>query len=368
MIAFPRKCLTVLLLIISSIASVSAQENPALFMNRASAKLARAAGLKNHWDGPSQGPQLLKKKKIVFIARDMGDAAINGLYRGVLEAAANGSWEVLFIDCRNRCNQGSAIVKQALDMKADGVILAGVDAEAQAKGLAQAAAAKIPVVGWHASAKTTPIDGLFANLSSNPREVAQVAALYAVVESNSKAGIVLFTDSANPYLNAKAAAVLETIKQCEGCRLLAVEDVPLADASQKMKPAVEALVKKFGAKWTHAIAVNDSYFDLLASPAIAPLLENNKLSGVSAGDGSPNAYKRIRDSKLQTGTVPEPLTLHAWQLIDELNRAFCGQPASNFVMPVHLVTAQNIALDGGSKNLFDPTNDYRQHYQRSWAR
>lgn len=366
MTAIQSKCLTVLFVAFSFISSAIAQENPAQFLNRANAKVARAAGLKNRWDGPVDGPRLQKKKKIVFIANDMNDGAINTLYHGVLEAGKSGGWEILFIDCRNRCNQNAAIIKQALDMKADAVILAGVDVGTQAKGMAAAAAAHVPVVGWHASVKSGPADGLFTNLATNPKEVAQLAALYAVTESNNKAGIVVFTDSTNPYMMAKSAAIAETIKQSEGSRLLSVEDIPVAEANQKMKPAVQNLIKRFGTKWTNVIAVSDYYFDLLESPAIAPLLENNKLTGVAAGDGTSNAYKRIRANNLQTGTVPEPLSLHAWQLVDEVNRALSGQPASAYNTSVHLVTAQNIAYDGGVKNIFDPANDYRQHYQQVW--
>lgn len=362
------KCLTVLFVVFSFITGATAQENPVQFMSRANAKVARAAALKNRWEGPADSPRMHKKKKIIFIAGDMSDAAIAGVFHGVREAGVAGAWETLSIDCRGRCNQGAAIISQAIDMKADGIILAGVDVTTQAKGIAAAAKAKVPVVGWHASVKSGPADGLFTNITSNPKEAAQVAALFTVIDSNSKAGIVVFTDSSNPYMAAKSAAIIETIKQCDGCHILSVEDVPLNDAYLKMKGVVENVLKRHGTKWTHAIAVNDFYFDLLDASSIAPLVASNKLIGISAGDGSMTAYRRIRSKGIQSGTVPEPLTMHAWQLVDELNRAFSNQPPSGYVTPVHLVTSQNIAYDGGEKNTFDPANDYRNHYQRAWAK
>lgn len=369
MIATQSKCLTVLFVVLSLFsAAATAQENPMQFLSSANAKVARAASLKNHWEGPADGPQLQKKKKIIFIAADLGDAAVNTLFNSVREASTSAGWEVLPINCRGRCNQGAAIISQALDMKADGIVLAGVDVSTQSKGMAAAAKAKVPVVGWHASVKSGPIDGLFTNIATNPKDVAQVAALFTVVESNNKAGIVVFTDSSNPYLLAKSSAIVETIRQCEGCKLLSVEDVPLADAHLKMKGVVENLVKRFGTKWTHAIGVNDFYFDLLEVPATAALIANNKLVGVSAGDGSPAAYKRIRANNLQWGTVPEPLSMHGWQIVDELNRAFASATQSGFVNSPHLLTAQNIAYDGGQKNTFEPANDFRAHYQKFWAK
>ena len=58
-------------------------------------------------------------------------------------------------------------------------------------------------------------------------------------------------------------------------------------------------------------------------------------------------------------TVSEPFELQAYQAIDELNRAFNSQPPSGFVQPPFLVTQENIDAEGGDKNTFIPSNDYR---------
>lgn len=368
MIAIQGKYLTVLLLVSCVFSGAMAQENQMQFMSRANAKVAKAASIKSQWDGPVSGPKLKKNKKIVFVASDLSDAGVYGIYSGMKEAMVGTGWQLLFIDCRGTCNHGAAIVKQALDMKAEGIVLAGIDAVSQAQGIAAAAAAKVPVVGWHASVTPGPVAGLFTNVTTNPKERAQIAALYAVVESNTKTGIVVFSDTSTPYTAAKSSAIIEVIKQCESCRLLSVEDIPWSDARKKMLPLVESLVSRFGAKWTHVVAVNDKYFDILAKPDIAKVIEGNSLRGLASGDGSSSAYIRIRDHSMQIGTVPEPLNLHGWQLVDELNRAFSGVAPSGYVTPVHLVTSQNIAFDGGPENVFDPSNNFRAHYGQYWAK
>ena len=365
MTAINGKYLTVLLLVSCFFGEAIAQENPMQFLSRANAKVAKAAALKSKWEGPVDGPKLQKNKKIVFIASNMADAGNAGVYAGMKEASAASGWELLFIDCRGIC-QSPNMVSQALDMKATGIVLAGVDAASQVKGIAAATAAKVPVVGWHANVKSGAVEGLFTNVTTNPKESAQIAALFGVVESNTKAGIVVFTDSSNPFMTAKSTAIIEIIKQCDSCRLLSVEEMPSYEAYKKMLPTVEALVKKHGAKWTHVIAVNDMYFDVMERPEIVAALASNKLQGLSAGDGSANAYKRIRANAMQIGTVPEPLFMHGWQLVDELNRAFSGVAPSGFITNVHLVTGQNIAYDGGTKNVFDPANDFRGNYQKYW--
>ena len=365
MTAINGKTLTVLLLVSCFLGEAMAQENPMQFLSRANAKVAKAAALKSKWEGPVDGPKLQKNKKIVFIASNMADAGNAGIYAGMREASAASGWELLFIDCRGLC-QSPNMVSQALDMKATGIVLAGVDAASQVKGITAATAAKVPVVGWHANVKSGPVEGLFTNIATNPKESAQIAALFGVVESNTKAGIVVFTDSSSPFMTAKSSAIIEIIKQCDSCRLLSVEEMPSYEAYKKMLPTIDALVKKHGSKWTHVIAVNDMYFDVMEKPEIAAILASNKLQGLSAGDGSANAYKRIRANTVQIGTVPEPLFMHGWQIVDELNRAFSGVAPSGFMTSVHLVTRQNIAYDGGTKNVFDPANDFRSHYQGYW--
>lgn len=335
-------------------------------MGKANAKVARASAHQVRWDGPLEGPKLQLKKRIVFVGADLTNTVIAGLYKSVKEGAALGGWEVLLIDCRGGCQQGAPVVNQAIGMKPDGIILAGIDANSQASGLAKAHERKIPVVGWQSMAKPGTIEGLVADVGNSPKEAAQMAALFAATEADSRLGLVILTDSSTPYLTAKSLALADIIRQCENCRLLSVEELPLAEASAKMPALAADLVRRFGAKWTHVLAVSDHYFDVMDKPALAGLLANNHLRGISAGDGSISAYQRIRGNQLQIGTIPEPVGQQGWQVVDELNRAFSAVRPSAVITPVHLVSEQNLAFDGGAKNSFDPDNGYRDHYKRIW--
>ena len=336
-------------------------------MGKANAKVAKASSRKNHWDGPSDGPKLQAKKRLVFIGGDMVNTVIAELFKGTKEAASQAGWEVLLIDCRGACYQGAPVINQAIGMKPDGIILAGVDAATQASGLAKAKDKKIPVVGWHAMAKPGVAEGLFADIGYSAKEAAQIAALYGVTEASSRMGMVIFTDNSTPYLAAKSAAIVDVIKLCENCRLLSVEEFPLPDTGNKLPALTEELVKRFGSRWTHVLAVSDVYFDLMEKPSVASVIAGNKLKGISAGDGSTAAFQRLHSpNAIQIGTGPEPVNMEGWQLVDELNRAFSGVAPSGFSMPVHLATNQNIAFDGGAKNMFEPENDYRSQYKKYW--
>ena len=78
------------------------------------------------------------------------------------------------------------------------------------------------------------------------------------------------------------------------------------------------------------------------------------------------AFQRIRQGRYQIGTVAEPLHLQGWMCIDELNRAFAGQPPSGFVPPPHLFVASNLDRDGGPNNFYEPENGYKDIYRKIW--
>ena len=85
----------------------------------------------------------------------------------------------------------------------------------------------------------------------------------------------------------------------------------------------------------------------MEKPEIEGLLEGNKLRGISAGDGSTGAYKRIRKMTCRLVLCLNHWVLHGWQLVDELNRAMSDVAPSGYHSPLHLVTQQNINYDGG---------------------
>jgi ribose transport system substrate-binding protein len=322
------------------------------------------------WNGPRNGPRAQPGKHIAVVAEDLRNGGILGVVDGVLEAARVTGWSVKIFDSGGAADLRLKMLANALASRPDGLIIAGGDARALLPGLRPFAERNIPIVGWHVAARAGPVPGtpVAMNVSSDPLEVARVTALAASVQSGGRAGVVIFTDSSFRIAQDKANAMAALVRACGGCTLLEVRDVAISRSQELMPDTTRALLARYGRRWTYALAINDIYFDYAAPVLTQAGMPNAAMAMLSAGDGSESAFLRIRSGTFQTGTVAEPLNLHGWQLVDEMNRLFAGEGVTGYVSPVHLVTADNVAADGGNRLLYDPANGYRDIYRRIWQR
>jgi ribose transport system substrate-binding protein len=329
--------------------------------------VAKATQRVSKWDGPTSGPVGRRGVNVAVVCEDLRNGGVLGVARGFGEAADVLGWHIKMLDAHGTVDGRNKALDSALAMKPDGLILLGSDAHTLEPRLSQFKKEGIPVVGWHIG----PIAGKLSsgsvamNVSTDPLKVAQVTAMKAIAESKAHAGVVIFTDSNFEIAMSKANAMAQIIRECPKCTLLEVRRVPISQSAQLMPKVTRELIARYGTRWTHALAINDIYFDY-AVPEFTSTGRNIRL--LSAGDGSHSAFMRIQAGTFQYGTVAEPLNLQGWQLADELNRVLSGHSVSGYITPVHLVTPENIAYDGGKRMKFDPDNGYRKIYRRIWKR
>lgn len=322
------------------------------------------------WDGPRTGPVAVTGKTVAIIAEDLRNGGILGVAQGVSEAAKVMDWSVKVFDAGGSPLGRDKAAAGALASRPDGVILIGASAKEMEARLKRFAERGVPIAGWHVGPKAGPLENgsVAVNISTDPLEVARITAMAAVVASGGRANVVIFTDSNFEIAMAKANAMAAVIRACEGCTLLEMQDVAISKSAETMPEVTRELLARHGNRWTHALAINDIYFDYATPELTKAGLPRNGIGLLSAGDGSAPAFMRIQAGIYQTGTVAEPLNLHGWQLADDLNRLLAHQPVSGYVAPVHLVTSENVAFDGGPRFQYDPDNGYRDIYRRIWKR
>ena len=87
---------------------------------------------------------------------------------------------------------------------------------------------------------------MFTNITTDPLEVAKASGLYAVVDSDGKANVILFTDSIYAIATAKTNAEKAAVEGCKTCKVLEVVDTPIGELSTRMAPLTTALLLKYG--------------------------------------------------------------------------------------------------------------------------
>jgi len=341
------------------------------YVDKAKAYIASITAPGGTWTGPTSGPKAQETKLVVFVNYDQRNSGGRAVGEFAGEAAKIMGWDYRVLDGQGTVSGQTAALNQAIALKPAGIILGSVDALEHNPEITQAVDQGIKVVSWHSGTTAGKIAGspIFTNVTTDPTEVATAAGLYAVADSNGTAKVVLFTDSAYQICVTKTNAEKAAVEGCKTCQVLAVEDTPLGEASTRMPQLTATLVAKYGDKWTHSIGINDLYFDYMApSLQSAGIAGDGKPRNISAGDGSESAFQRIQSNQFQMGTVAEPLRLHGFQVIDELNRAFAGEAPSGYTAPVHLFTPQNVGSDRGPGGIYDPANGYEQAYRKIWGK
>lgn len=303
--------------------------------------------------------------KIAFVGSDLTNGGVNAVSTGVAEAASVIGWTVDIYDGKATAQGRTDALNQAIASKPAAIVVGGFDATEQATAIKQATDLGIPVVGWHAAAAVGPGDGLFTNVTTDPLVVSQLAAAYAVADSDGTAGVAIFTDGQYDIAVLKADAMKAYIEACDGCTVLKYEDSPIAEADQRMPALISSLLQQNADDLSYLLAINGNYFggaqQALRDAGKDPSGEPHS---VAAGDGDSAEFQRIRNEDYQAATVAEPLVLQGWQLVDEINRALAGEAASEFVSAPGLVTKVNVP----SGDLFDPASGYRDVFAGVWGK
>ncbi|GHH17900.1 substrate-binding domain-containing protein [Streptomyces lanatus] len=333
---------------------------------RAEDAVGRAQRRDVPWNGPTSGPRAVADRSIVYVAQTMTNPGVAGAAEGVRDAVRVIGWNVRVIDGGGTPAGIQAAMSEAVALRPAGIVIGGFDPNSTSQQVARANAARIPLIGWHAVAAPGPSrrPQLFTNVTTDVEDVARVSAQWVIAQSHGNAGVVVFTDASIPFARNKSELIREQLATCAGVELLAYANIPIPDASSRTPREVSSFLSRFQNSWTHSVAINDLYF---ADAAPAFRAAGRKGAGppfnIGAGDGDPSAFQRINSEQYQAATVPEPLSLQGWQIVDEFNRAFSGLPASGYVAPVHISTADN--SEGATT--WDPEG-YREAYRRIWGK
>jgi ribose transport system substrate-binding protein len=333
----------------------------------AKAAVARYAGPQTTWEGPTSAPKPESGKKIVYLSGDEQNdiSHLYGVY--IKEAGERVGWDVTIIDGKGSPTSWLAGMNQAIALKPDGIALFA-DGASLKDPINAGVAQGIKFVGLHAAGFPGPQPDLniFYNIQEDPREIGKAEAAWAIADSNGTARVVVLSHNEYAIAEVKSMATKEEIERCAGCEVLEYVNSPASEAAQRQPQLTTSWVQRFGLP-LYATSVGDNDWDFAVPVLRAGGIDPDQVKLIAA-DGNRSAYDRIRKGgQYQVVTVSEPIELQAYQVIDELNRAFHDQEPSGFVQAPFLVTADNIHLEGGDQNTFIPSNNYKDRYLEIWG-
>ena len=341
------------------------QIDPKMTVDQAKALVAERTKSQAEWKGPTTGPKATTNPvTIAWVSGDQSDTAYIYWGNGISDAAKALGWKVVTLNGQGTVSGQLAAMQQALALH-PAAIITPADANALQKPIKEAVAQGIPVIGIHATAFPGPSPelGLYTNIASNPAEIGQTEAAYVIAASNGTAQDIHMVDASYAIARFKAKATIEPIQNCEGCKFLAQENVPIGDTS-RMSSVVSGLISQHGDSWWMTTCC-DGYYPYVTAALRSAGISPDKVKLVGA-DGPPSTYDMIRKGNYQVADVPEPSTLFGYEAVDAAVRAMAGQPPAEFIQPTYLVTKENVDAEGGKENQFIPSNNFACHYANIW--
>ena len=315
--------------------------------------------------GPRSGPPAQAGQSVLALAYDLKNGGIARTTRGLLGASRALGWQISVVDGKGDPATVRQILHKAMTTRTSGIAFIGADsADYHAELLSLRQAGKV-LVGWHAGPNAGPNAELFTNVTTDPASVARAAADYAIQTTPGRIGAIILTDPTFAIARLKADRIRAVLEHCKRCEVLQVENLPIIQINTGMAARVAQWNQRYGRRWTHVFAINDSYFDTINFPLYRAGRQD--IIGIAAGDGSSPAVRRIRlGLSQQKASVAEPCDQQGWQIADEMNRAFAGQRPSGFVSRPILVTKARLAGSAAGSGDVEPDTGYRARYLEIW--
>ena len=335
-------------------------------VDQAKAIVAERTRPQTDWKGPTDGPRASTEPvTIAWVSGDESYSTYIGWGNGVRQAAKALGWKVLTFNGQGTVSGQLAAMQQALAAN-PAAIITPADANALQRPIKDAVAHGIPVIGIHATAFPGPGPqlGLYQNIASSPAEIGQSQAAYVIAMSDGHARVIHMVDNSFAIARFKARAATEPIKNCTGCKLLEIANVPIGDLATRVAPTVSGLLARYGDGWWMTTCCDD-YYPYVASSLHAAGVPPDRAHLVGA-DAPPATYDLIRKGNYEVASVPEPSTLFGYEAVDAVVHAMAGEQPAKFIQPTYIITKDNVDAEGGKNNEFVPSNNFACHYLNIW--
>ncbi|MBC3762639.1 sugar ABC transporter substrate-binding protein [Quadrisphaera oryzae] len=290
-------------------------------------------------------------------------------------AAAAIGWKATVCDGQNNPAQWSTCVRQATAAGADAILLAGVDCAPVSEALAEARRGGVKVTGVASfdcddptqgggapqfDAKLGYTDGV-TGTGDFYEKAGRLRADWVIAKTGGSAKVlhVAFKGvSIGEYLSKGFTE--ELAAQCPGCSVVGTVAITPSEIGQLRQKFDSALLKAPDAN----VVVTD--LDFMLSAGVQQSLQQNPSSGrvVLGGECVQETLDYIRAGGGAQACVGFSNGRAAWAAVDQLNRAFDGQPGVTDGVGSQIIDAERNLPAAGSA--YEGDLDYRATYTQLW--
>jgi ribose transport system substrate-binding protein len=311
----------------------------------------------------------VKGKTIAIVAVDQTTPSLVYVAQGVQEAAKAAGLKTTLFDAKDNPSDMTAGVAQAIAAHAGAIVLDGIPVALVTKQLADAAAAKIPIVNADNNQPDPSAPGqgagenIFATAAPDFTLQGKLAAEAAIVKTGGNVKAVLVNTEGITPAPAVMNGFTQGLQPCSTCKVLDTKSVQLQDWSTGLTTlTTSALSANADANILLPIYVTMAVFML---PAVQQAGSSGKVS-IFSTSGPPDAAKVLSGNATLGGLAGNSEFETGWLAVNQSMRGMLGLQPGTPTVPSRYITADTVKQAGTSEQVLYG-DAYEAGYKQLWG-
>ncbi len=304
------------------------------------------------------------KSVVVILASAQGRTTVDTA-AGVNEAGKYLGWKVQIVDGKGDPGVWNKAIQNAVNARADGIVLSAIPPALVGDALAKAASAKIPVTTI-LNPKPPASAHIFAWVAADHATDGKIAADWIWANSGGNAHVVLVKTTVFPEVVIRDNAFVAELKKCSSCT---VESTTFDFAQMPVQVPQKTISALQQHPDTNYVVGSFDTVATFAGSGVQQAGLTGKVKIVSY-EGDPDALSRLRaKGGLQDATVAHPAEWSGWEAVNQLIRSMDGMSASPHVsLPIRVLTRTNVPAATTSKYGYNGDFGYQAKYKALWKK
>lgn len=338
-----------------------AQGTDPAVVEAARAHVASVGTPPSEWPGPQTSPAAAEGKRVAIIScSQASNCSVDAT--AAQDAAEQIGWEATIIDGKGDPALYNASLRSAVNSGYDGIINISLPPALVQDGLRYAAEHDVPVINAADVVSDDPL--VFANVEHQWKDQGIMLGQWLIADSDGTAGVVVLRDDEFPGVKERQDNVVAVLETCAGCTVLDEIGLTISQATSPPVVAqqVQSLIARFGDDLEYIVAPFGTVDGLVIPALRAADRTDIKVVGY---DGNTQQVQLCHAGSIGAVAVTM-LAWTGWGAVDQLNRAFQGEPKAEQKVPAFLATSETCAEEGLAEDV--STFDFKGEYLRLWGK